>query len=122
MLILDEPTAGLDPVGREGILQNIESYRRAKNATILMVSHSMEDVARLTDRLLVMNGSKLAMDGTPSQVFNRAEELVTMGLNIPQVTQVFLRQRLLGVEVPNVYTLEGAVEALCSLKEGKGHA
>ena len=122
VLILDEPTAGLDPVGREGILQNIESYRRAKNAPILMVSHSMEDVARLTDRLLVMNGSKLAMDGTPSQVFNRAEELVTMGLNIPQVTQVFLRLRQLGVEVPNVYTLEGAVEALCRLKEGKGHA
>ena len=122
VLILDEPTAGLDPVGREGILQNIESYRRAKNATILMVSHSMEDVARLTDRLLVMNGSKLAMDGTPSQVFNRAEELVTMGLNIPQVTQVFLHLRELGVEVPNVYTLEGAVEALCRLKEGKGHA
>ncbi|MDY3772032.1 MAG: energy-coupling factor transporter ATPase, partial [Candidatus Faecousia sp.] len=69
VLILDEPTAGLDPVGREGILQNIESYRRAKNATILMVSHSMEDVARLTDRLLVMNGSRLAMDGTPSEVF-----------------------------------------------------
>ena len=122
VLILDEPTAGLDPVGREGILQNIESYRRAKNATILMVSHSMEDVARLTDRLLVMNGSKLAMDGTPSQVFNRAEELVTMGLNIPQVTQVFLHLRELGVEVPNVYTLESAVEALCRLKEGKGHA
>ena len=122
VLILDEPTAGLDPAGRAEILGNIESYRKAKNATIMMVSHSMEDVARLTDRLLVMNGSRLAMDGTPSQVFNRAEELVTMGLNIPQVTQVFLRLRQLGVEVPNVYTLEGAVEALCALKEGKGHA
>ena len=122
VLILDEPTAGLDPMGRAEILGNIQAYRHAKNATIMMVSHSMEDVARLTDRLLVMNGSRLAMDGTPSQVFNRAEELVTMGLNIPQVTQVFLHLRELGVEVPNVYTLEGAVEALCSLKEGKGHA
>lgn len=65
VLILDEPTAGLDPVGRSEILGNIQSYRKAKNATIMMVSHSMEDVARLTDRLLVMNGSKLAMDAPP---------------------------------------------------------
>ena len=122
VLILDEPTAGLDPVGREGILANIESYRRAKNATILMVSHSMEDVARLTDRLLVMNGSKLAMDGTPQEVFCHARELTEMGLSIPQMTQVFLHLQELGVDVPNVYTLEGAVEALCALKEGKGHA
>ena len=80
----------------------------------------MEDVARLTDRLLVMNGSRLAMDGTPSQVFNRAEELVTMGLNIPQVTQVFLRLRSLGVDVKNVYTIDQAVAELLRLKEGKG--
>ena len=122
VLILDEPTAGLDPVGREGILQNIESYRRAKNATILMVSHSMEDVARLTDRLLVMNGSKLAMDGTPSQVFNRAEELVTMGLNIPQVTQVFLCLKKLGLDVENVYTIDQAVNALKRMRGGERHA
>ena len=70
VLILDEPTAGLDPVGREGILKNIEDYRRTRNATIIMVSHSMDDVARLTDRLLVMNGSCLAMDGTPAEVFS----------------------------------------------------
>ncbi len=89
VLILDEPTAGLDPVGRSEILGNIQSYRKAKNATIMMVSHSMEDVARLTDRLLVMNGSKLAMDAPPAQVFTHAEELTQMGLNIPQVTQVF---------------------------------
>ena len=90
VLILDEPTAGLDPVGRSEILGNIQSYRKAKNATIMMVSHSMEDVARLTDRLLVMNGSKLAMDAPPAQVFTHAEELTQMGLSIPQVTQVFL--------------------------------
>ena len=76
VLILDEPTAGLDPVGRAEILSNIEAYRKAKNATVMMVSHSMEDVARLTDRLLVMNGSHLAMDGTPGEVFTHAEELV----------------------------------------------
>ncbi len=117
VLILDEPTAGLDPIGREEILSNIQAYRKAKNATILMVSHSMEDVARLTDRLLVMNGSRLAMDGTPEEVFRRAEELVSMGLNIPQVTQVFLKLKEMGVDVPNVYTLEAAVEVLTRLKK-----
>ena len=122
VLILDEPTAGLDPIGREGILGNIQAYRQAKNATILMVSHSMEDVARLTDRLLVMNGSRLAMEGTPAQVFERAEELTEMGLNIPQVTQVFLKLRELGVDVPKVYTLDAAVEALLKVKEGYAHA
>lgn len=122
VLILDEPTAGLDPVGREEILKNINDYRKAKNATILMVSHSMEDVARLTDRLLVMNGSKLAMDGTPQEVFSRAEEIVSMGLNIPQVTQVFLKLKALGLPVENVYTLDQAVEALRKLKGENRHA
>ena len=98
VIILDEPTAGLDPVGRSEILGNIQSYRKAKNATIMMVSHSMEDVARLTDRLLVMNGSKLAMDAPPAQVFTHAEELTQMGLNIPQVTQVFLELKKLGLD------------------------
>ncbi|MBQ8834708.1 MAG: energy-coupling factor transporter ATPase [Oscillospiraceae bacterium] len=118
VLILDEPTAGLDPIGRAEILGNIESYRKAKNATIMMVSHSMEDVARLTDRLLVMNGSHLAMDATPAEVFTHAEELVEMGLNIPQVTQVFLELRKMGVEVPNVYTIGQAVDALKAIRGG----
>ena len=122
VLILDEPTAGLDPVGRAGILENIESYRRAKNATVLMVSHSMEEVARLTDRLLVMNGSKLAMDAAPAEVFTHAEELVQMGLSIPQVTQVFLHLRKMGVDVKNVYTIEQAVSELLRLKKGAAHA
>jgi len=118
ILILDEPTAGLDPVGRAEILSNIEAYRKAKNATIMMVSHSMEDVARLTNRLLVMNGAKLAMDGTPDQVFTHAEELVEMGLSIPQVTQVFLHLRSMGVDVENVYTIAQAVEQLKKRKGG----
>ena len=122
VLILDEPTAGLDPVGRQEILANIESYRKAKNATIMMVSHSMEDVARLTDRLLVMNGSKLAMDGTPAEVFAHAEELIAMGLNIPQVTQIFLHLQKMGLDVPSVYTLDQAVDALKQLKGGTAHA
>ena len=122
VLILDEPTAGLDPAGREEILGNIMAYRKAKNATIMMVSHSMSDVARITDRLLVLNGAKLAMDGTPKQVFARAQELLQMGLDIPQVTRVFLRLQELGLDVESVYTLDQAVSALKTLKEGKAHA
>ena len=122
VLILDEPTAGLDPVGREGILSNIENYRKAKNATIMMVSHSMNDVARLTDRLIVMNKAHLAMDGTPEQVFTHAEELLEMGLDIPELTQVFLQLRQLGLDVPAVYTMEQAVDALVKLRKEAGHA
>ena len=122
VLILDEPTAGLDPVGRNEILSNIEAYRQAKNATIMMVSHSMEDVARLTDRLLVMNGSRLAYDAPPAEVFSHAEDLLEIGLSIPQVTQVFLHLRHMGLDLPNVYTLEQAEAALQQLRGGKNHA
>ena len=118
VLILDEPTAGLDPVGRAEILGNIEAYRKSRNATVMMVSHSMEDVARLTDRLLVMNGSHLVMDGTPAEVFVHAQELLDMGLNIPQVTQVFLHLKQMGLDVPNVYTIDQAVDVLKRLKGG----
>lgn len=122
VLILDEPTAGLDPVGRDEILSNIMAYRTTKNATILMVSHSMSDVARLTDRLLVLNGATLAMDGTPKQIFENASELLEIGLDIPPVTRIFLRLKELGVNVDSVYTIEQAVSALKSIKEGKTHA
>ena len=84
----------------------------------MMVSHSMDDVARLTDRLLVLNGSHLAMDGTPAEVFARADELVAMGLNIPQVTRVFLELRKLGLDVEPVYTIDQAIAALTALKGG----
>ena len=122
VLILDEPTAGLDPMSRADILANIEAYRKAKNATIMMVSHSMNDVARLTERLLVMNGSRLAMDDTPKNVFTRAQELLDMGLDIPDVTRVFLRLQQMGLPVEPVYTMDQAVAAIKALKEGKGHA
>ena len=122
VLILDEPTAGLDPAGAASILANIETYRQANHATVILVSHSMEDVARLTDRLLVMNGSRLAMDGTPSEVFSRAQELLAMGLNIPQVTQVFLKLKKLGLDVKSVYTMEQAVAEIVRLRGGKTHA
>lgn len=122
VLILDEPVAGLDPIGRAEILENIESYRKAKNATILMVSHSMEDVANMTDRLLVLYGSHLVMDDAPANVFVHAQELVDMGLNIPRVTQIFLDLRKKGLDVPNVYTIEQAVDTLIRLKEGNARA
>ena len=118
ILILDEPTAGLDSVGREEILQNIEAYRKAKNATIMMVSHSMNDVARLTDRLLVMCDASLAMDGTPNQVFQRADELLEMGLDIPELTRVFMKLRQLGLDVEPIYTMQQAIDALRFLKGG----
>ena len=112
VLILDEPTAGLAPAGRADILRNIESYRVSKNATILMVSHSMNDVARLTDRLIVLDGAHLAMDGTPNEVFANSWDLMDMGLDIPDVTRVFLELQKLGVNVPTVYTMEQAVNVL----------
>ena len=118
VLILDEPTAGLDPASRAAVLENIEAYRRAKNATIMMVSHSMNDVARLTDRLLVLSGSRLAMDGPPAEVFTRADELLEMGLDIPDITRVFLRLKQMGLPVEPVYTMEQALAAAKKLKEG----
>jgi len=122
LLILDEPTAGLDPEGREGILRNIENYRKAKNATIMMVSHSMNDVARLTDRLLVMDHARLAMDGAPDAVFQRSEELLQMGLDIPVLTGIFLKLKQLGLPVEPVYTMEQAVNALKAVRGGADRA
>ena len=122
VLILDEPTAGLDPEGREEILSNIEAYRKAQNATVMMVSHSMNDVARMAGSLLVMNGSRLAFDGTPQQVFNHAQELMDMGLDIPEVTRLFLELQKRGLPLNPVYTMEQAVHALTVLREGKLHA
>ncbi len=122
VLILDEPTAGLDPEGREGVLQNIEAYRKAKNATVMMVSHSMNDVARLATRLLVMNGAHLAMDGTPKEVFAHAQELLDMGLDIPEITRVFLQLQKLGIPVEQVYTMDQAVKELLRVKGGTVNA
>ena len=123
VLILDEPTAGLDPVGREGILSNIRAYQAAKNATVIMVSHSMEEIASNVSRLIVMNHGKVAMTGAPREVFARAKELISMGLDIPQITQVFLCLRDMGVGVDtSVYTVEQALESLKKLRGGKLHA
>ena len=122
ILILDEPTAGLDPEGREDVLQNIDNYRKAKNATIMMVSHSMNDVARMASRLLVMCDAHLAMDGTPTEVFTHAQELLDMGLDIPEITRVFLKLQQLGLPVNQVYTMDQAVAELKRLKGGAVNA
>ena len=119
VLILDEPTAGLDPKGREQILNNIRTYQQAKHATVIMVSHSMEEIADSVERLVVVNDAHIAMDGTPREVFSHAEELERMGLAVPQVTSVFLRLKALGVPVdPSVYTTAQAMESLMALKGG----
>ena len=122
VLILDEPTAGLDPAGREDILNNIDRYRKEKNATIMMVSHSMNDVASLTQRLMVMSNARLVMDGPPESVFLHAQELVELGLDIPEITRIFLELRKLGLDVPPVYTMDQAVSTLIKLRGGNCHA
>lgn len=122
LLILDEPTAGLDPAGREEVLSYIDGYRKAKHATIMMVSHSMGDVARMADRLIVMNKAKIAFLGTPDEVFRHAQELVEMGLDIPVLTRIFLKLQQLGLDVEPVYTEEQAVAALTALKGGNADA
>ena len=109
VLVLDEPTAGLDPVGVESILGNIRDYHRAKNATIILVSHSMEEVARTVDRLVVVNDGRIPFHGAPSEVFQHGPELEAMGLGVPQMTRVFNRLRAMGVDIgPSVYTIEQA--------------
>ncbi|OUQ82410.1 energy-coupling factor transporter ATPase [Flavonifractor sp. An100] len=120
VLILDEPTAGLDPVGVESILSNIRDYHQFHNATVILVSHSMEEVARSVDRLVVVNDGHIPFQGTPREVFRHGDELEQMGLGVPQMTRVFHRLRQLGVDIdPSVYTVEQARDALLA-KLGKG--
>ena len=121
VLILDEPTAGLDPVGTESILSNIRAYHKAQNATIIMVSHSMEEMARTVDRLVVVNDGKIALEGAPSQVFQHGQELEDMGLGIPQMTLVINRLKAMGVDVgSSVYTVEQAKRAILDAVAKKG--
>lgn len=112
VLILDEPCASLDPYGRTQILSMIKEYHRKTNATILIVSHSMEDMAEFTDKILVMNKGKVfCFDDTP-KVFNRADELINIGLQVPQISRVFIKLKSMGYDFPNVYTTSQAVEVL----------
>ena len=120
VLILDEPTAGLDPVGREEILSNIRAYHDAKNATIILVSHSMEEVAQTVDRVVVINDGTIPLTGTPQEVFSHEKELTAMGLGVPKVTQVCEKLRDMGLPIKDgIYTLEEATAELLKLA-GKG--
>jgi energy-coupling factor transport system ATP-binding protein len=110
VLILDEPCAGLDPKGRQVILNLVRDYQRKEGNTVIFVSHSMEDVAAVADRVLVLNKGKIAMDGSVNAVYSRGKELKEIGLNVPEVTDVFLRLHDMGIDCKtDIYTIEQAV-------------
>ena len=117
VLILDEPTAGLDPAGCEQILRNICDYRTQTGSTVIIVSHSMDDVARLTDRLVVFNHGAIRFDGTPEEVFSQPEELRSIGLAVPAATELAMELKKRGLKLPNsIYTNEQLEKALLKLK------
>ncbi len=122
VLILDEPAAGLDPIGRKVIMDMIDKYRAATGATVLLVSHSMETVAAVADRILVLNKGTIAMDGTVDSVFSHAKELIEMGLDVPAVTRIAVRLKEMGYAVnTGVYSVADAAQMLLQLlgkKEG----
>ena len=121
VLVLDEPTAGLDPRGRDDILARIQDYHRAKHASVVLVSHSMEEIARNVDRIVVLSGGQVYMEGTPEKVFARAHELEQVGLDVPQVTKIAAALRARGMDVDTaVYTVEALERKLLTLKGGAG--
>lgn len=117
ILVLDEPAAGLDPEGRDEILGEIKQYHKQTGTTVLLVSHSMEDIAKYANRVLVMADKKVAMYDTVERVFARVEELLALGLSVPQVTKIFLKLREMGLDLPtDVYTVPYAVKTLLEAK------
>ena len=121
VLVLDEPTAGLDPRCRDDILARIQDYHRAKNASVVLVSHSMEEIARNVERIAVLSDGRVLMQGTPEQVFARAHELEQVGLDVPQVTKVAAALRARGLDIdPAVYTVEALEQRLLALRGGAG--
>ena len=124
VLVLDEPCAGLDPKGKNVILDLICEYRKKTNSTVLVVSHSMEDISKIATKILVMNDSKLAFYDTVENVFAKSDELIGMGLNIPEITKLFLKLKKSGYDVrTDIYTLEQAEKELLALVErGKKNA
>lgn len=119
ILILDEPTAGLDPKGRDRLLDGIAAYRKENKTTVILVSHSMEDVARVADKVIVMNNGKVEMTGTTGEVFSQAERLTDIGLNVPMITRVMQQLRARGADVPgDVLTVEQARDILVGLRQG----
>ena len=119
VLILDEPTAGLDPVGREDLLAHIRAYRDETGAAIVIVSHSMEDIASIADRLIVMNDGKIMLSGTTQEVFSHSKELLSAGLDLPQITHIMNALKQKGLNLPDsVYTVEQAVSAILEARGG----
>ena len=120
VLIFDEPAAGLDPQGRRELIKLIKDYREQTGSAVVVVSHSMEDIASLADKVIVMNNSRIEMQGTVDEVYSRGEELRRIGLNIPEITEIFLHLRARGFDVPaNVYTVEQGAAILKALASGR---
>ena len=119
VLILDEPTAGLDPAGRENLMANIRDFHRNRHTTVILVSHSMDEIAQNVDRILVLKSAHVLMSGTPAEVFARADELMTAGLDVPQLTRVAMRLRENGLPIdPVVYTVQALEKELQALRKG----
>ena len=120
ILILDEPTAGLDPHGRDIVLSMVKQYKEKTGSTVILVSHSMEDIAKIADRVLVLNKSKVAMFGTVKEVYSQSEKLCEMGLNVPQITKIFTKLKSMGYDVSkSVFTVEQGVNEILRYLEGR---
>lgn len=122
VLVLDEPTAGLDPMGRDVLLSQIVQYHKERKNTVILVSHSMEDIARVADKIIVMNKSNLVMFDKTKEVFSKGRELEKIGLRVPQITKIMLELREKGFNVPKgILTVDEAMDCISSLldKEGK---
>lgn len=123
VLILDEPTAGLDPLGCTSLMENIRQYRIKNNATIILVTHSMEQIANEVDRLAVLSKGRIILEGSPREVFSHADELAKLRLAVPEVTEIFAELDRMGISVPSgVFTLEQALEAIDALSGRGAHA
>ena len=119
VLILDEPTAGLDPAGRENLMANIRDFHRNRHTTVILVSHSMDEIAQNVDRILVLKSAHVLMSGTPAAAFARADELMTAGLDVPQVTRIAMALKARGLDInPAVYTVDALERELLALRKG----
>ena len=120
VLILDEPTAGLDPVGKNNLLKLIKDYNNRTGNTVIFVSHNMDDVALVADKVIVMNDGEIAVEGTVQEVYSQGEKLASLGLDVPEITAVFIELKNAGFDLGNTeYTVEGAKESIIKfLSEG----
>jgi len=121
VLILDEPTAGLDPRGQSEIIRNIMNYKSSFNATVILVTHNMEEIARSVDRILLLDSGRIVMDGSPTQVFSKTERLEKLGLAAPKAAMIAARLQALGIpDLHGIYTIEQLRKALCDIRSGGG--